>query len=145
MTSRHHRQFRKAPPPREGGFTLLELMVSTAIFLIGFAGVIGLQSSSIHYNRIAGDISLASNLAANQIEVLRVTEYAAIVDDEIIYDKFGRELDPSTEADQTRYTLTTSVAESLDASYIDVTATVSWSYEDQGSSKSVKMQSRILR
>src|SRR5687767_2462108 len=67
------------PRPRERGHTLIELMVATAVFIIGMLGVFALQTAVIGNNTLAADWSLASNLAASGLERLRVDDFLDVV------------------------------------------------------------------
>ncbi len=62
------------------GFTLIEVLISITIFSIGILAVITMQATGVSGNARAQNISGATNLAADQVEVLLNTAYSAIVD-----------------------------------------------------------------
>ena len=60
----------------ERGFTLIEVMVALVIFAVGLLAVATMQISSIGGNSTASQITDASTLAANQVEILMGLPYA---------------------------------------------------------------------
>jgi type II secretory pathway pseudopilin PulG len=56
---------------RAGGFTLIEIMVSLAVVIIGLLGIMALQTTTVRANRLSRNIERASVLAAQLMEVLR--------------------------------------------------------------------------
>jgi len=65
----------------EGGFTLLELMVSLAIMSIGMLGVVAMFVYAIGGNAEGRNLSRATNLASKKIEELKLTTYANLDSD----------------------------------------------------------------
>jgi type IV pilus assembly protein PilV len=55
------------------GFTLVEVMVSSAILLVGVLSLMGMQMVSLTKTVDARELSLVTNLAADMIERLRFT------------------------------------------------------------------------
>ena len=139
----------KRIPRRERGFTLLEVMVATVIFIVGFAGVVYLNAAAIDYTRLSSDISLGSNLAANTLEELRVADYAAMSAEMIFFDQSGAQLsripyaEGATPPADTFFTVTTTVTEDPNGFFKDVEAAVSWHYAKEYRHE-VSMQSRML-
>ena len=62
------------------GFTLIEVMIALAIFSIGILGMYALQISSINGNTSARNRTQAIAWAANRMEILLQTHFAAIAD-----------------------------------------------------------------
>jgi prepilin-type N-terminal cleavage/methylation domain-containing protein len=52
------------PTPRRG-FTLVELLVATAVFVIGFAAVFALFLSGVRFRKLADDTTLTATLASS--------------------------------------------------------------------------------
>ena len=61
------------------GFTLVEVMIGMAIFLIGFLAVGSLQIMAIKGNTGAREATEAATRATNQLETLIVMPYGSIV------------------------------------------------------------------
>lgn len=61
--------------PREGGFTLLEVMISVSILSIGVLGVATMQSSAIRANLFAGNTSTGTTWASDKMEELIALAY----------------------------------------------------------------------
>ena len=62
------------------GFTLIEVMMALAILAFGILGLYALQISSINGNASAGNRTQAVAWAANRMEILQETPFAAIAD-----------------------------------------------------------------
>lgn len=56
----------------ESGFTLVEVLISAAIFAIGFLAIAQLQMMSIHGNRTARGTTEANSLLQEKVDVLRM-------------------------------------------------------------------------
>lgn len=54
-----------------GGFTLIEVMAALVILAVGLLAIAGMQGMSLARNRDAGEISVATNLAADIVERIR--------------------------------------------------------------------------
>ncbi len=63
------------------GFTLVEVMIGMAIFVIGYLAVGSMQMLAIRGNTNARKITEAATLAADQLETLIVLPYDNIRDD----------------------------------------------------------------
>jgi len=61
------------------GFSLLEVLVGMAVFMIGMLGVIVLFMSAVRMNAFSGNFSEANSLAVRKIEELRESDYDLIV------------------------------------------------------------------
>ncbi len=56
---------------RQTGFTLIEIMVSLAVIIIGLLGIMALQATTVRQNRLARGIERARVYAAQVMEDLR--------------------------------------------------------------------------
>ena len=63
---------------REAGFTLLELLVAASVASIGFLGLAALHANSIRTAAVGRNITAATGLAQQQIEVMRLTPAASL-------------------------------------------------------------------
>ena len=54
----------------DNGFTLIEILIATSIFAVGFLAVASLQISAGKSNRTASEITAAVNIASDQMEQL---------------------------------------------------------------------------
>lgn len=61
------------------GFTLVEVMIGMAIFLIGFLAIGTMQISAINGNASAREATEAATRATDQLETLIALPYASIV------------------------------------------------------------------
>jgi len=138
-----HKQRRRHPRclhGAESGFTLIELMVSAAIFSIGMSGIIAMHIGIMQNNSLANDISLASNLSMSGLERLKVTDFNLVVGsstcppidplvDMDCYFNKGGQLVPEDEAYFTR----TWVAQYDPVMQVtDVTVTIDWQFSIAG-------------
>lgn len=57
------------------GFTLIELLIALVIFAVGILGLATMQTTSIKGNSKSRQISEASNVAADQIEMFMSLDY----------------------------------------------------------------------
>ena len=62
-----------------GGFTLMEVMIGMAIFLIGFLAIGSLQTKAINGNSSAREATEAATRATDQLETLISLPYNSIV------------------------------------------------------------------
>lgn len=69
----------------ERGFTLIEVMIALTVLLIGFAGVLSLQLTSMHATSFSRHATEASVLAEDKVEELRTVPMVSLVggDDEV--------------------------------------------------------------
>ncbi len=65
--------------PKDRGFTLIELLVALGVFTIGMLGVLTMLVAAVQSNRDAQDMAMATNLAANQLEILRMGNLTGLV------------------------------------------------------------------
>lgn len=61
----------RASGRRAGGFTLIEIMVSLAVVIIGLLGIMALQTTTVRANRLSRNIERARVYAAQVMEDLR--------------------------------------------------------------------------
>lgn len=69
---------------RQGGYSIIEVMISLAIFAIGILGVATLQILATNGNTNARKYSEASEIAQGQIESLMAMPYASVADDIVL-------------------------------------------------------------
>jgi len=67
-----------SPTRREEGFTLVEVLVATAIAAIGFLGLAATHVASLRATVVGRNVSLATGVAAESLEGLRRLPYAEI-------------------------------------------------------------------
>ena len=67
---------------RDGGFSLLENLISVAIFSVGILSISMLFTQTITYSHFSEKFAVAVNLARAELERLKNTPYANISDDE---------------------------------------------------------------
>ena len=64
---------------REDGFTLMEVLVATTIAAVGFLGLTATHVTSVRATAMARNISIATNVATEQLETLRRKPYDEVV------------------------------------------------------------------
>jgi len=67
--------------PRSGGFTLIEIMVATLLFLVVMAGVVPFFLGGLSHASAARHKSVATNIAREKLEAIRQLDYREIVED----------------------------------------------------------------
>ncbi len=72
------------PSAPQGGYSIIEVMISLAIFAIGILGVATLQIMATNGNTNARKCSEASELAQGKIEALMATPYANVADEIVL-------------------------------------------------------------
>ena len=88
------------------GFSLVEITVAMAIGAIGLLALAGILTYTMRSNRYATDISIATALARQKIEQIKLTEYNYVVNEtEYNLDQNGRQVTSG------RYTRITEVKE----------------------------------
>ncbi len=60
------------------GFTLVEVMISMVVLLVGMLGVMGMQYYAIGGNASSRELAMATNLSVEVIEQLKSTPYTAL-------------------------------------------------------------------
>ena len=69
------RPFRHRPlPPRQQGFSLIELVAAFVVFAIGFGVLMGILSASIRNTRLAADYTQAALWAQSQLDIVGIGE-----------------------------------------------------------------------
>ena len=110
------------------GFSLVEITVALAIGAIGLLALSGIIVYTMNSNRYATDLSIATALARQKIEQIKLTEYNYVVD-ETEYN-----LDPNgNQVTSGRYSRVTDVRENeagFNTKTVDVTVYFSPTMED---------------
>ncbi len=63
---------------KSDGFTLIEVMISLVVLMVGMLGVMGMQYYAITGNTSSRDLTNATNLGLDLIEQLKTTPYSMI-------------------------------------------------------------------
>lgn len=79
-----HKPFVRHLAGQQGGYSILEVMISMAIFAIGILSVATLQIMATNGNASARKYSEASEIAQGQIESLMAMSYASIADEIVL-------------------------------------------------------------
>lgn len=66
---------------RQGGFTMLELLVTTAVTLLGFAALLGLHLAAVNGNGLSGRAGEAVAICERTIEQLRSESVGGMIQD----------------------------------------------------------------
>ncbi len=110
------------------GFSLVEITVALAIGAIGLLALAGIIVYTVNSNRYATDISIATALARQKIEQIKLTEYNYVVDQtEYNLDPNGKQVTSG------RYSRVTDVRENeagFNTKTVDVTVYFSPTMED---------------
>ena len=118
----------KKPVSSRSGFSLVEITVALVIGSIGLLALAGILVYAMQSNRRATDISIATALARQKIEQIKLTEYNYVVDQE------ENNLNPNGQTeDNGKYTRITEVNDNqagLNTKTVDVTVYFSPSLED---------------
>jgi prepilin-type N-terminal cleavage/methylation domain-containing protein len=64
--------------PEQGGFTLIEIMVSMALLVIGLLGILALQMTTVKGNRLSRELERAKVYAAQLMEDLRSEDLSTL-------------------------------------------------------------------
>ena len=67
------------PRRSQSGFTLIEIMVSLAVIIIGLLGIMALQATTVRQNRLARGIERARVYDAQMVEDLRAKPAATLL------------------------------------------------------------------
>ena len=112
----------------EKGFSLVEITVALAVGAIGLLALAGIIVYTMNTNRYATDISIATALARQKIEQIKLTEYNYVVDEtEYNLDQNGNQITSG------RYSRVTDVRENeagFNTKTVDVTVYFSPTMED---------------
>lgn len=85
--SAHIQRGRGGTRCRQGGFSLLEVLIAVVVLSIGLLGIAGLQTYSLQTNQSAAQVSQATFLAQDILDRMRANPDAAKSDDyDIGYD-----------------------------------------------------------
>jgi|GEM_PF-2383919 uncharacterized protein (TIGR02598 family) len=112
----------------EKGFSLVEITVALAVGAIGLLALAGIIVYTMNTNRYATDISIATALARQKIEQIKLTEYNYVADEtEYNLDQNGNQITSG------RYSRVTDVRENeagFNTKTVDVTVYFSPTMED---------------
>lgn len=107
---------------RQGGYTLLEMLISLTVLLIGMTGIISLQQSAMRQGSYTRHAQEAAILAEDKLEYFRTTTLTTVIDDFETVDEQGI-VDPDGNGFYRReWTVVRDDTNFL----FDVTVTVSW-------------------
>lgn len=62
----------------QGGFTLVEVMVSLVVLISGMLGVMGMQYMAVHGNAVSRQMRVATNIGQTQMEMLKATPFGSL-------------------------------------------------------------------
>ena len=114
------------------GFTLVEVVIAMMIGTIGLLALSGMLAKVMENNRRATDLSIATALARQKIEQIKITEYNYVTNESEYYLNASGEVVPSG-VDAGKYTRVTEVQNDVPASNtktVDVTVYFSPSISD---------------
>jgi Tfp pilus assembly protein PilV len=74
----------------EGGFTLLETIISLAVMMVAALGVAALFLHSINFNTGASERTMAMAVAQQRIERLRSVSFAQVQNEDTVVESAGR-------------------------------------------------------
>jgi len=112
---------------QESGFTLVEILVATAIAAIGFLGLAATHVSAVRATALGRHVSLATGMASQQIETMR----------RLPYDQVVSSSPSSTMLDHMSFTGTPTVTAAPGGNSKKVTMNVGWN--DQFGSHTVQL------
>ncbi len=78
MRRRSHRVDGSPCARGDSGFTLVELLVAASVASIGFLGLAALHANSIRTTAVGRNITVATQLATEEMEILRRTPAASL-------------------------------------------------------------------
>ena len=84
---------------RKDGFTLIEVLVSLTVLIIGLLGVALMQVVSISGNTFSKEMAVATELGQDMLETLRASTYTATVEDPALAGSVSPGIDHPTAAD----------------------------------------------
>ena len=114
------------------GFTLVEVMVALFIFIVSLLGLVAVTTSVIHGNAFSREMTTATSLAQDQLEVLKRSGY----------NDSALTAGDHTDTPLTSYTRTWTVTDNTPATGIKtVTMTVTWNW--RGASHNVQLVTLI--
>ena len=68
-----------APLRKQDGFTLIEVLVATAIASIGFLGLAATHIAAVRATAVGRNVTIATGIAAEQLETMRRLPYDQVV------------------------------------------------------------------
>lgn len=132
---------------REGGFTLIEVVMTMVLLSIGLMSLVPLMLSVVQGNRFAQDLTLATSLAEDRIEeILHYPDYSQIITANFPNEAQGqiRQGDPR----YAKFARSVTIADSLDiigrCVLKSVTVTVTWTGLNQRT-RDVTIHGRVAR
>lgn len=123
---------------RQGGFTLLEVIIAISILTVGLLAVGAMQISAIYGNSLAGRITAATSMAEDKLEGLLSLEYTLTSTHEYLAE--GEHPGGTASGYTTSWTV---VNNSPVPNTKEITVTVTW--QDKGRTKKTSLSSYLAR
>jgi hypothetical protein len=124
---------------------LVELFASLAVFSFSMLGVYSLQSVLIQSQTLAGDTSLATNLAGSALEIWGITPFDDMgASTTYCWDRLGQSV--TCGGATVYFTEASSFTAGPQDQYKDVAVTVSWNftvYSGAGSAQNISLRGRV--
>jgi Tfp pilus assembly protein PilV len=117
------------------GFTIIELLLSLGVFMVGIAGIMSLQIVGANQVKNADDLSLATNLATAKLEEVQVSNLDTLANDSSTYDHGG-----GTCVGTCYFTVGWTVAST--GKLVDIVVTTSWKTDRD---HSVTLSSKVVK
>ena len=146
-------RFRKTIAPNERGFSLLEVLVALAIFMVGLMGLVALQVASAASAQTAGELTIANNLASAALEYAQVMNYTNLPAVGATSTNFAGQITPSATG-FTKFGATTTspyftvlwdvLFVAANNAYKDIRVTVSWQMSARDQARQVTLQTRAV-
>ncbi|MCA9334666.1 hypothetical protein KC953_00810 [Candidatus Saccharibacteria bacterium] len=112
------------PKIHESGFTIIELIIATVLFVVVVPAIAGMISSAGYVNKKSVDYTLINNLAEEKIESLRGTGYANLVNGTTDFaDELPASLSPPNSASY--------VISDQDTHIKKIAVTISYTYQEE--------------
>jgi Tfp pilus assembly protein PilV len=104
-------------------------MYATGYFMVGLVGLVSFQVVAVTGTQRAGDLSMATNLSASTMEMMRVTPVQSLTTQAnplvVYYDRYGIK-QGATGYTTAYFTVTSSVTSVSGATYLEAKVTTSW-------------------
>jgi len=129
----------------KSGFTLVELLIATAVLLVAITGVLIAFRSPAVLNEMARDTTIATQDASRVIEQMRVTKFSDIQKVDPYWDSWAasngaKNLLPLPLPNGTNETVAVSYT-AIDPSLLEVRVTITWTRRSR--SRNIRLTTRI--